>query len=350
MVLKGGSNGITVNGAITGTAANSDLILDGGSITLASANTYNGPTYLLNGTTLTASVANALPTANGRTDVTMDATGSGSSTLALGASQSVASLTGAASSNVTLGSNTLTIGTTSGSTTFAGRISGSGNLVKDGASTQVLSGTNTFTGTTTINSGTLQAASANALGSTSSVVVNNGGSLLVTADDAIGTNTNITLNSTSTSAAGLAFSGNYNGTVGLLTLSKDSIIDLGLGSVVLRFSDIVGLAAHALKIYNWTGETLWGGTNRDNTDQIYVTADLNDPARAGELGNISFYSDFGNSFLGNGYQLTGSGFYNNQIIPVPESETWLGAAILLLAAAAYSLRRKNDPARNEPPA
>jgi autotransporter-associated beta strand protein len=49
---------------------------------------------------------------------------------------------------VTLGSNTLTIGTTSNTTTYAGRISGSGSLVKDGANTQVLSGSNTFSGTT----------------------------------------------------------------------------------------------------------------------------------------------------------------------------------------------------------
>ena len=138
LTLAGGSSGITVSGAIGGSNANSDLVIDGGSVTLASANSYNGPTSIINGATLTASATNALPTTNGRSAISIDATGTGTSTLALGTSQSVASLTGVASSNVTLGSNTLTIGTTSGNTTFAGRITGgsSSAIVKDGASTQ----------------------------------------------------------------------------------------------------------------------------------------------------------------------------------------------------------------------
>ena len=119
-------------------------------------NTYNGPTYLLNGATLTANATGALPTQT-RSAVTMDVSGTGGSTLALGSSQAIASLTGAASSNVTLGSNTLTIGSNTDNTTFAGQISGPGDLVKDGASQQVLSGVNTFTGNTTINNGTLHA-------------------------------------------------------------------------------------------------------------------------------------------------------------------------------------------------
>lgn len=50
------------------------------------ANTYNGPTSRVNGDTLAANVTDALPTANGRTAVSMDQSGSGSSTLTLGAS------------------------------------------------------------------------------------------------------------------------------------------------------------------------------------------------------------------------------------------------------------------------
>jgi autotransporter-associated beta strand protein len=134
--LAFGGGSFNVTGSIVGSAPNSDLVVDTAIVTLNGANTYNGPTFIRNGSSLTANVVNALPTANGRTAVTMDDTGSGSSTLALGTSQSVASLTGAASSNVTLGANTLTIGTTSGNTTFAGIISGTGNLVKDGDSTQ----------------------------------------------------------------------------------------------------------------------------------------------------------------------------------------------------------------------
>ena len=158
LTLKGGTYGITVSGAgtIAGSNSGSDLIVDGGTTTLATANTYNGPTSIINGATLNANITNALPTTNGRTAVSIDPSGSGTSTLALGASQSILSLTGASTSKVSLGANTLTVGTTGGSTTFAGVISGTlGNLVKDGASTQVFSGNNTYTGTTTVSTGTL---------------------------------------------------------------------------------------------------------------------------------------------------------------------------------------------------
>jgi autotransporter-associated beta strand protein len=246
------------------------------------------------------------------------------------------------SGNISGAGQNLTIGG-AGNTTISGAIATTtGTLTKDGAGTLTLNASNTYIGTTTVAAGTLQANSANALGTGTAVEVT-GGSLLVTADDAIN-GKNITLNSTSNATAGLAFQGNYNGTAGLLTLHEDSILDLGMGSVVLRFSDIVGLDDYTLKIYNWTGETLWGGSNRDNTDQIYVTANLNAPSRAGELGNISFYSDFTeSSFLGTGFQLAGSGFYNNQVIPVPEAETWLAAAVLLggLGFACYRRRKSS---------
>ena len=335
LTLKGGSNGLTVSGAITGTAVNSDLILDGGSITLASANSYNGPTYLVNGTTLTASVTNALPTSNGLTAVTMDATGTGSSTLALGASQSIASLTGAASSNVTLGSSTLILGTTSGDTTFAGRIGGSGNLVKDGASTQILSGNNSFTGATTINSGTLQAASANALGSTSNVTISNGGSLLVTANDAIGTGTEVTL-----AGGTLAFgAAGYNGSVGALTLSANSILDLGTSNngVLLRFGSINWSNANALlSIYNWTGTPLWEGGSGNNKDQIYFE---NSTLTDQQLQRISFYSGFGTGFSGNAFQIN-SGTFNREIIAVPEAETYKTIMVLMLFAGFWIWKQR----------
>jgi len=331
-ILTFAQGSFNVSGSITGSSANSDLVVDSATVTLNGANDYNGPTYIINSGTLNANAAGALPTST-LSAVTIN----GSSTLALGANQSVASLAGTSGSSVNLNAHTLTInGSTS--TTYSGGISGTGNLVKNGSGTQVLAGATTFTGSTTINSGTLQAASVGALGSTGNITVNNGGSFLVSANNAISTSTGITLNSTSTTVAGLTFSGNSTNTVGALTLSADSIIDLGAGSVVMTFTDIVGLANYSLKIYNWQGTTLWGGGDRNNTDQIYVT----DSLAANELARISFYSGGlnSNSFLGNGYQLSGSGFYNHQIIPVPEPETYATAAILLVGYAIYQIRLK----------
>jgi autotransporter-associated beta strand protein len=158
-----------VTGTIAGASANSDLVVDGATVTLSHANTYNGPTFLRNGASLTAAVTGALP-AGTRTDLFLDSTGTGSSTLTLGADQVVASLTGATSSTVDLGANALTVGTTSGSTTFAGTITGSGGaLVKDGASTLSLTGTNSYSGGTTLTGGGTLVFTTGGLGTTGTV-------------------------------------------------------------------------------------------------------------------------------------------------------------------------------------
>ena len=182
--LTGGT--FLVSGQITGSAANSDLVVDNATVTLGAANDYNGPTFIRNSGTLNANVANALPTANGRTAVTFD--GTGTSVLTLGVSQSVASLTSAGAATVTLNANTLTVGTASGSTSFAGAIDGTGGLTKDGASTQVLTGANTYTGTTTVSGGTLQVGdggTTGTLGSTSSISVADGATLKTNRSDSI---------------------------------------------------------------------------------------------------------------------------------------------------------------------
>ncbi|WP_395736451.1 autotransporter-associated beta strand repeat-containing protein [Prosthecobacter sp.] len=148
-----GGGTISVSGvAISGASANSDLVVDGATVNLNVANTYNGPTFIRNSGTLNANVFGALPIAT-RTAVTFD--GSGTSVLFLGSSQSVASLTAAGSATITLGANTITVGDATSNTTFAGAIGGTGGLTKDGASTQVLSASNGYSGTTTVSAGTL---------------------------------------------------------------------------------------------------------------------------------------------------------------------------------------------------
>jgi autotransporter-associated beta strand protein len=158
ILTLGGTGTYNITGTgISGANANSDLVVDAATVNLGVASTYNGPTFIRNGGTINANVANALPTSIARTAVTMDDTGSGSSTLGLGSNQSVASLTGAATSQILVGANQLTVGASgSGSSNFAGSIIGTGgSIVKDGTNTQTFSGANTYTGGTTVNDGTL---------------------------------------------------------------------------------------------------------------------------------------------------------------------------------------------------
>jgi len=114
--ILSGANGLTKSTADT--------------VTLSNANNYTGTTTISAGT-LNANAINALPTAGGRTAVSM----TGTSTLSLGAAQSIASLTGVATSTVNLNGNALTIGGTT-NTTYGGVISSTAgtSLIKDGAS------------------------------------------------------------------------------------------------------------------------------------------------------------------------------------------------------------------------
>jgi autotransporter-associated beta strand protein len=328
LTLAGGGNGITVEGVISGSANNSDLVIDGGSVTLAAANTYNGPTSIINSGTLNANTAGALPTST-LSAVTIN----GSSTLALGASQSVASLSGTSGSTVNLNANTLTING-SATTTYSGGISGTGNLVKNGSGTQTLAAANTYTGTTTVNSGTLQAAAAGATGN-STVINVTGGSFLVTAENAVNDNTAINLD-----GGRMALSGNFNENVGPLTLSKNSTIDFSGFVGTLRFSGVGTWAPSAnLAIWNWSGVPRYGDpVNNYLTPSNLVFTD--NSLVASNLANISFYSGSGSGFIGNGFEVSGFEGNGSLIIAVPETETYFYGVALLAGLVVQYLRRR----------
>ena len=326
LTFAGGS--FSVNGVISGASADSDLVVDNNSVVaLNTANTYNGPTFIRNSSTLNANVVGALPTAI-RSAVIMDDTGTGNSSLALAASQQIASLTGAASSGVSLAASTsLTLGDSTGTTTFAGVISGSGGLIKDGASTQTLTGANTYTGETTISAGTLEVSGAN---STSAVNIN-GGTLLLSGSvtDRISNAAPISMGADTNSI--LQLSGAVTETLGALTLvggAAARVIDFGATSGVLTFTSLTATSSLPLHIWNWSGTTTTGG----GTDRLIISSGT----FGGSLtaSNISFFSGPGTG-LYSGTTIFASG---GELVPVPEASTLL-AVLGLIVPLAWRERR-----------
>ena len=59
--------------------------------------------------------------------------------------------------------------------------------------------------------------------------------------------------------------------------------------------------------------------------------------------NISFYSGAvgSDSFMGTGFELGFSSGYENQIIPVPEPETWATGILLALGGAVWMWRKRS---------
>ena len=219
--------------------------------------------------------------------------------------------------------------------TISGGISGSGGAIKNGTGTLDLSGSNSFTGATTVNSGTLEAAAANALGSTSSVVVNTGGSLLVTAGNSINNAAGLTL-----AGGTLTMNGTFNESLGALTLAANSIIDLEGFDGTLTFSGLGDWSANTtLSITNWSGVNKYGtpvGSGVANRHVVFAnTTGLNS-----YLDRISFYSgDFGQGFAGTAFQI-GLNPGPAEIAPVPEPETWVTAVILIVGGLVWMIRRQ----------
>ncbi len=178
------------------------------------------------------------------------------------------------------------------------------SVLKTGAGSTTLGVANTFTGTTTVDGGTLEAGVVNALGGTSGVIINTGGALLLSgAGDRVNDAAGITL------AGGTLRTGGLAETVGALTLSANSIIDMGTGASILHFADShLESWTGTLSVWNWSGNPAGGG----GTDQLFFGGN-NAGLRIDQLNQISFFSGPGTGFLGTG-SILGSG----EITPVPE--------------------------------
>lgn len=253
---------------------------------------------------------------------------------------------GAATANYFAREVRVAAGVTGSSARLSGVLSGSANadLLKTGAGTLQLTGVNTYAGNTLVQQGTLQVGSSvgtgagnGQLANTGRVIVNGGGTLLLGGTSA---STDRLNNAAGIVLAGGAFNtgGLSEGTVtsgaptaglGALTLTANSILDLGNGASILAFAKSSAQSFNGtLSIYNWTGNVAGGGA-----DEVFFGTDSTG-LRPSQLNGILFYSGPGTGFLGTA-GILGTG----EIVPVPEPATIL-AGLLMVGAAGWSQRRQ----------
>jgi autotransporter-associated beta strand protein len=151
------------------------------------------------------------------------------------------------------------------------------------------------------------------------------GSIINAADNQIDNSTDLEL------AGGTWNTGGFDEIVDTLTLSADSTIDMANGDSIIQFSDSSALGwdgGSTLIIDNWSGNTSVGG----GTDQlIFSSAGLTET----QLGQVFFRDPFGP-----GSGLYEARFIGDELVPVPEPSTYIGGALLILAAGFFEWRRR----------
>jgi autotransporter-associated beta strand protein len=264
----------------------------------------------------------------------------------------------AATRNINIASGVTARFDSNGNTfTIAGVINGNGgNLNKIGGGILVLTGANTYTGTTTVSAGTLIAAAPNALGGTTgNITVNRGGTLLVSGDgnlDRINNNTPIVLGSASGSGIatfqrgdpvtgtvvsegsgasrnGAIVTGTSSAGLGALSLQSSATFDFGtVGAGTFTFGSFTA-NTNTLTILNWTSgaSALTQTSGVDGTDDRLIFSGVPDA-------NLAFINFNGTPAAA---ILLDTGFY--EVVPVPETSTWVTGA-LALAAIGFTQRRR----------
>ncbi|WP_169834978.1 autotransporter-associated beta strand repeat-containing protein [Pandoraea oxalativorans] len=165
----GGSAALTLSGLIGGSGS---LTKQGAqTVTLTGANTFSGGVDVAAGT-LALSGAGSLQI--GGTPLALSGASAVFDMSAANGDRTVSALSGVGNTQIALGANNLTLGSSVDSG-FAGTIGGTGGIVKTNANTQTLSGANTFTGGTRINAGGITLGAGGSLAGTGAVSLLGGG-------------------------------------------------------------------------------------------------------------------------------------------------------------------------------
>ncbi|MGV3659875.1 MAG: hypothetical protein ACO1TE_06815 [Prosthecobacter sp.] len=261
--------GIISNGSLTiGDATHT------GTVVLAAANTYTGPTTVVGGTLATLGDERI----NNASDVTV-MTGA---TFSAGGNETIGAISGAGTFDMqAAGVLTTVVGADS---VFSGAITGAGTLTKEGAAKLTLSGTSSTTGTLNLNAGSIDLT-----GSIESKTVNvaagtdlnsTAGGLAATAEVTNAGTLNV--GSANDTVAKLTNTGTVNGTSTLTAATYDlnngSVVNANLGAGTLNTAGTVALngtsAASAVNVATGSAVTLGSAERLLDTTTLSVSGSL----------------------------------------------------------------------------
>lgn len=214
--------------------------------------------------------------------------------------------------------------------TITGELTGTGGISKQGDGALIIAGTqsNSFTGASVVGAGTLILSnSGGGAVSGTSIQVDSGATLVLAADDQIGDTTGLILNG-GTLLTGTSTT-HFSDTLGTLTLSATSTIDLGSYSavntrqLVFANSSAITWATNAtLIISNWQGIAQQSSLV---SQILFGTGGLT----SSQLAQIRFAPYDSRPTIDGGELLGGGG----ELVPIPEPRVYAAAAALLAAIA-----------------
>jgi autotransporter-associated beta strand protein len=315
-LIAGDGGSVTFSGPISG--GGSLTKAGAGTVILGAANTVSGAFFVESGVLRVQNAGSFgsgfVTQASGLSTIVFDAPGTVSNAMSIYNVQAMQDVT--LSGAKTLNNATYTVDPNI-TLTEAGQLSDSGGITKQGLGTLVLTASNNFTGPTEVNEGTLilDGLTGSSLGSTPSVSVVNGATLLLSQSDQVNNSATVSLSGgTITRGSGVSE------VFGALNLTDASALDFGSGtSGNLTFGAYEGNAAPSalLTVNNFFGgNTLVFASNLS----AYISESYNGTAFTSEFFNINSTSGgFTSNWNGSTFTITA----------IPEPSTYLAAAGLL---------------------